>query len=250
MKLSGKVALVTGAASGIGSACVSLFKQEGARVAGVDVNVEGLAALTPAPDAVAALDVIDRDAVEETVAALEEKLGPIDILVNCAGITLRHVPEDLPWEDRWQRVMDVNVKGTLHMCRAVMARCRQKGTGGSIINLSSIYGHVSRPPDFVGDPDPYPHSKATILQVTRDLAISGAADGIRVNALCPGFIETPLISKLKEDPDKHRRLIELHPMGRLGLPEEVARCALFLASDDSSFVTGTSLAVDGGYLAV
>ena len=250
VKLSGKVALITGAASGIGSACAALFKREGALVAGIDMNDEGLAGLGPVLDFAAQLDVTDRNAVDATVQAVVAELGKIDILVNCAGITLRHVPEDLEWEERWQRVMDVNVKGTLHMCRAVMAECERQGAGGSIINLSSIYGHVSRPPDFVGEPDPYSHSKATILQVTRDLAMSGAASGIRVNALCPGFIETPLISKLKADPEKHRRLIALHPLGRLGQPEEVAQCALFLASDDSSFVTGTSLAVDGGYLAV
>lgn len=250
MRLSGKTALITGAASGIGAACATLFKAEGARVAGVDLNADGLAAVGAALDFKQSLDVTNKAAVDAVVEAVAGEFGQVDILINCAGITLRHVPEDLSWEERWQLVMDVNVKGTLLISAAVMDVQRRTASGGSIVNLSSIYGQVARPPVLAGPPDPYTHSKGAILQMTRDLAVSGAPDRIRVNALCPGFIVTPLTIGLREDNAIKDALVSMHPLGRLGEPEEVARCALFLASDDASYVTGTSLAVDGGYLAI
>jgi len=250
MRLSGKSALITGAASGIGAACVELFHTEGASVAGVDLNTNGLEAHGDLLDYSQILDVTDKAAVDTLVESVAAQFGHIDILVNCAGITSRDVPPEMNWEDGWQLVMDVNVKGTLLISAAVM-NIQRKGTrGGSIVNLSSIYGQVSRPPLLIGQPDPYTHSKGAILQMTRDLAVSGATNNIRVNALCPGFIETPLTDGLREDPGISKSLIGMHPLGRFGKSEEVANCALFLASDDASFVTGTSLAVDGGYLAV
>ncbi|OED43562.1 hypothetical protein AB833_03455 [Chromatiales bacterium (ex Bugula neritina AB1)] len=253
MRLAGKTALITGAASGIGAACVGLFKSEGARVAGVDLSKSDLVALDNSLELSQSLDVTDKPAVDAAVESIAESFGHIDILINCAGITARHVPSGLSWDQAWQLVMDVNVKGTLLITAAVMNSQRKGGTrGGSIVNMSSIYGQVARPSFLTGGgkPDPYTHSKGTVLQMTRDLAMSGAPDNIRVNALCPGFIETPMIQGLRENPETLDALIELHPLGRLGKADEVARCALFLASDDSSFVTGTSLAVDGGYLAV
>ena len=250
MRLQNKTALVTGAASGIGAACVALFKAEGARVAGVDLNTEALSALGDTLEFSQRLDVTDKVAVDATVDAVAEKFGGIDILVNCAGITTRHVPKGMSWEDGWQLVMDVNVKGTLLISAAVMVVQRRTATGGAIVNLSSIYGQVARPPFLAGLPDPYTHSKGAVLQMTRDLAVSGAPDRIRVNALCPGFISTPLTIGLRENAQVNAQLLSMHPLGRLGEADEVARCALFLASDDASFVTGTSLAVDGGYLAI
>jgi NAD(P)-dependent dehydrogenase (short-subunit alcohol dehydrogenase family) len=250
MRLAGKTVLVTGAASGIGAACATLFKAEGARVAGVDLHSDGLAALGDTLEFRESLDVTDKAAVDAVVEAVAKAFGRIDILVNCAGITARHVPAEVSWEERWQRVMDVNVKGTLLISAAVMAIQRRDATGGAIVNLSSIYGQVARPPILIGPPDPYTHSKGAVLQMTRDLAVAGAPDGIRVNALCPGFIETPLTSALRENEAVHTTLKSLHPLGRLGMPEEVARCALFLTSDEASFVTGATLAVDGGYLAL
>lgn len=250
MRLSGKTALVTGAASGIGAACVALFNAEGARVAGVDLNTDGLTALGESLEFTQSLDVTDKVSVDALVESVAAQFDHIDILVNCAGITTRHVPQGMSWEQGWQLVMDVNVKGTLLISAAVMDVQRTGTRGGSIINLSSIYGQVARPPLLTGLPDPYTHSKGAVLQMTRDLAVSGATDKIRVNALCPGFIETPLTIGLRENVAVKEGLIAMHPLGRLGAPEEVARCALFLASDDASFVTGTSLAVDGGYLAI
>jgi NAD(P)-dependent dehydrogenase (short-subunit alcohol dehydrogenase family) len=250
MRLNGKTALITGAASGIGAACAKRFQAEGARVAGVDLDSGRLCALAEVLEYSQSLDVTDKPAVDAAVQQVCTEFGHIDILVNSAGITSRHVPAGLSWEEGWQLVMDINVKGTLLISAAVMEQQRKAARGGSIVTLSSIYGQVGRPPLLSGPPDPYTHSKGAILQMTRDLAVSGASDNIRVNALCPGFVDTPLTSGLREDADIHRQLIDKHPLGRFGTAEEIANCALFLASDEASFVTGTSLAVDGGYLAV
>lgn len=249
MRLQDKVALITGAASGIGAACVELFVREGATVIGVDRDASRLASLD-ALGIARALDVTDREAVEALVDEVVATHDQVDILVNCAGITARHADPNLDWDAVWQQVMDVNVKGTLLPSVAVTNAMRRRGRGGSIVNLSSIYGQVGRPPALSGPPDPYTHSKGAVIQMTRDMAISGAPDGIRVNVLCPGFIRTPLTAGLRDNNEIGTTLVALHPLGRLGEPEEVAQCALFLASDESSFVTGTTLAVDGGYLAV
>ena len=250
MRLQGKTALITGAASGIGAACATLFKSQGARVAGVDLDNKGLSALGETLQYKQSLDVTDKAAVDACVETVLERFTHIDILINCAGITTRHVPEGMSWEEGWQRVMDVNVKGTLLISAAVMDVQKKTASGGAIVNLSSIYGQVARPPILSGPPDPYTHSKGAVLQMTRDLAVSGAPHRIRVNALCPGFINTPLTIGLRENEEVHNALLAMHPIGRLGEAEEVAQCALFLASDEASYVTGTSLAVDGGYLAI
>jgi NAD(P)-dependent dehydrogenase (short-subunit alcohol dehydrogenase family) len=252
MRLAGKTALITGAASGIGAACATIFRAEGARLAGVDLNAEAMESLGDALEIRQALDVTDKAAVDAMIDSIASTFGQIDILINSAGITARNVPKEWSWDQIWQKVMDVNVKGTLLASAAVMDLQRKQQRGGSIVNFSSIYGQVARPAllSTGGIPDPYTHSKGAVLQMTRDLAMSGAADNIRVNALCPGFIETPMTSGLRQDNEMNQGLVELHPMGRLGTADEVARCALFLASDESSFVTGTTLAVDGGYLAV
>lgn len=262
MRLQGKTALITGAASGIGAACVRRFIAEGARVVASDLDPAGLRRLGPnlgptlGPDGgpglvhAAVLDVTDEAAVNAHVDAALARLGHIDILVNSAGITARHIAEGTPWSVAWQRVMDVNVKGTLLPSVAVMTAQRRQGRGGAIVNLSSIYGQVARPALLNTGPDPYTHSKATVVQMTRDLAVSGAADAIRVNCLCPGFIRTPMTATLRAVDGMEATLVALHPLGRLGEAEEVANCALFLASDEASFVTGVALPVDGGYLAV
>lgn len=250
MRLEGKTAVITGAASGIGAACAALFKSQGATVLGIDLKQDSLTNVKASLNASVALDVTAKASVDAAISDFAQEFGHLDILINSAGITSRNVPEGTSWEDGWQMVMDVNVKGTLLISAAMMEHQRATGRGGSIVTISSIYGQVSRPPILTGPPDPYTHSKGAILQLTRDLAVSGAPDRIRVNSLCPGFIRTPLTKGLREDNAIHSHLVSLHPLGRLGEPHEVAQCALFLASDESSFVTGTSLAVDGGYLAV
>lgn len=256
MRLANRRALITGGASGIGAACARLFLSEGASVALIDRDeapvmalAEKLQAETNGAVFAAAADVTDHDAVHAAMDAANASLGSFDVLVNCAGITARHLPPDMPWLEGWQTVMDVNVKGTVIASTLFCERAMAAEHGGAIINLSSIYGQVGRPEPISASPDPYTHSKGAVLQITRDFAVDYAARGIRVNALCPGFIETPMTIALRENDDVRASLIERHPMGRLGHADEVARCALFLASDEASFVTGAALPVDGGYLA-
>ena len=143
-------------------------------------------------------------------------------------------------------MLNVNLKGTYLMARYATAAMRRRG-GGSVVNLSSIYGLVGRPAFFGTGHDPYPPSKGAIVTLTRDMANSFGADGIRVNALCPAFIYSPMTRTLTEDPEWLRQMLAMEPLGRLGQPEEVAQAALFLASDEASFITGVALPVDGGY---
>ncbi len=251
-RLKDKVALVTGAGSGIGATTATLFAREGAAVALADLRPEpvreraagisagGAAALALAGDVACSADA------ERLVAATVERFGGLDILVNCAGVTPRYAPEDWDFEQTWDWVLSVNLKGTYLMSRYATAAMRRRG-GGAVVNLSSIYGLVGRPAFFGTGHDPYPPSKGAIVTLTRDMANSFGADGIRVNALCPGFIYTHMTRTLTEDPEWLRQMLAMEPLGRLGQPEEVAKAALFLASDDASFITGVALPVDGGY---
>lgn len=254
MRLAGKVALVTGGASGIGEASAVLFAREGAAVAVCDISTEGASRVASRIEAdggralAVTGDVSARADVERMVAETVTHFGNLDILVNSAGVTVRTSPPGLDWEGMWDRVMAVNLKGTYMMCKVAGEEMRTSG-GGSIINLSSIYGLVGRPA-FLGDGlDPYTHSKGAVVQLTREFGVSLAKEGVRVNCLCPGFANTALTAALRENPDLLSRLESLHPMGRLAEPEEIASAALFLASDEASFVTGAALAVDGGYTA-
>jgi NAD(P)-dependent dehydrogenase (short-subunit alcohol dehydrogenase family) len=182
------------------------------------------------------------------VDAVVSEFGGLNILVNSAGVSDRGAPSDYDEDQTWQWVMDINVSGTLLPCRIGVEAMRKSG-GGSIINLSSIYGLVGRT-EWLGDGfSAYAHSKGAVLQITRDLAVKTAREGIRVNALCPGFAHTALTAGLRDNPELLARMEEAHPMGRLGEAIEIANCALFLASDEASFVTGTALSVDGGYTA-
>lgn len=256
MRLAGKVAYLTGGASGIGAACARIFAREGAAIAVVDQDAAAAQALVEELQASGAsatadtLDVTDREAVEASMARAAKTLGELTILVNSAGITARNVSDENDWLKRWEAVMQVNVKGTVIASVAFCERAEASRQGGAIINLSSIYGQVARPPDFNRGPDGYTHSKGAVLQVTRDFAVGNVRHNVRVNCLCPGFIRTPLTEALRETPAVQETLVSLHPMGRLGEADEVANCALFLASDEASFVTGAILPVDGGYLAV
>jgi NAD(P)-dependent dehydrogenase (short-subunit alcohol dehydrogenase family) len=253
-RLRGKVALITGAGSGIGAATAEVFAREGAAVALADVARESLepvaAPLVSAGGQVLAMagDVTRRADTERLVAETLERFGRADVLVNSAGVAPRNAPADWDWEKVWDFVMAVNMKGTFLMCKAVVDQMVKQG-GGSIVNLSSIYGLVGRPREIGSGLDPYLHSKGGVAQLTRDMAVHFARDGVRVNALCPGFVYTPLTRKLTEDPATREFLVERHPMGRLGQPGEIAAAALFLASDDASFITGACLPVDGGYTA-
>ncbi|HXJ84472.1 MAG TPA: SDR family oxidoreductase [Candidatus Methylomirabilis sp.] len=253
-RLRGKVALITGAGSGIGAATASLFAREGAAVALTDLARAGLdlvaaeAAKAGSQTLVMTGDVTKRADTERLVDETLKRFGRVDVLVNSAGVSARNAPPDWDWERVWDFVMAVNMKGTFLMCQAVFDQM-VKQRGGSIVNLSSIYGLVGRPREIGSGLDPYLHSKGGVVQLTRDMAVHFARDGVRVNALCPGFVYTPLTKRLTDDPESLRLLIDKHPMGRLGQPAEIAAAALFLASDEASFVTGVCLPVDGGYTA-
>jgi NAD(P)-dependent dehydrogenase (short-subunit alcohol dehydrogenase family) len=254
-RLDGKVALITGAGSGIGDATARLFAREGATVAAADRDADAAAAvgraLTQAGARSLALsgDVARREDAERWVADTVAAFGRLDILVNSAGVTSRAAPADWDWERVWDWVMAVNLKGSVLVSR-VAAEAMARSGGGSVVNLSSIYGLVGRPAGLSPSGiEAYSHSKGAVVQLTRDMALHYARQGVRVNALCPGFVRTSMTRALTEDPERLRFLEDRHPMGRLARPEEIAHAALFLASDEASFVTGVCLPVDGGYTA-
>ena len=256
MRLKDKVALITGGGSGIGRASAELFAREGARILVSDLN-ESAAAETTAyiqdaggeASATAGDVSVSADARRMVQAALDS-YGRVDVLVNSAGITGRNAmyPGASP-EEIWDRVIEVNLKGTYLMCWHAMPEMERVG-GGSVINLASIMGLVGYSAGLGGGFNPYVPSKGGVLQLTKNLAIDYARKGIRVNCICPGYVATNLTQSLiQQDPDALSKLEDLHPMGRLGTADEIANAALFLASDESSFVTGTPLIVDGGYTA-
>ncbi len=239
--LEGQVAFVTGAASGIGAACARRFADEGATVAGFDVQDP------PEGHSLAgfwSLDVRDGPAIETTVAAAVAEVGAPTVLVNAAGVSGYGGVVDLD-EAEWDRIVDINLKGTYLMSKHVVGHMVAAGTG-SVVNLASIEGLEGLPSQAA-----YNASKGGVVVLTRNMAIDYGPSGVRVNCLCPGYIETPMTAVL-DDPGlatMKERFIAMHHLGRPGRPEEVANCALFLASDQASFVTGHALVVDGGFTA-
>ena len=255
-RLEGKVAVVTGAGSGIGMATVRLFLEMGCKVVCSDVNDEFLKELEKEISSykpnyiILNSDVTKRSDCKNIANEAIKNWSKLDILVNSAGVTPRHAPPDWDFEQKWDFVMEVNLKGSMLMSYESVEQMK-KNSGGSIINLSSIIGLVGYS-DTLGFSDgfnPYPHSKGGVIQMTRDMGVNLAKYYIRVNALCPGFAYTNLTKSITDDETVHKKLIELHPMGRLGTADDIANAALFLASDESSFITGTAIPVDGGYTA-
>jgi 3(or 17)beta-hydroxysteroid dehydrogenase len=247
-RLAGKIALVTGAASGIGRACAALFHAEGARVAGTDRNEAGLAETKAFVDLALQQDVTDEMLWRDVVNVVVEKFRRLDILVNSAGIALKGNIETATLED-WRRTQAVNVEGTFLGCREAIRVMKAAG-GGSIVNLSSVAG-------IIGDAQSaaYCASKGAVRLLTKSAALHCGRAGynIRVNSVHPSFADTPMVRDLiatSRDPERVREgLARAAPLGRLGRGEEVARTILFLASDESSFTTGAEIVVDGGLTA-
>jgi NAD(P)-dependent dehydrogenase (short-subunit alcohol dehydrogenase family) len=262
-RLDGKVALITGAGSGIGREASLLFAREGAAVVAVDRD-EATAAETVAriaaqgapsggtrgagdgPPALAvAADVSQSSRCEAMVAAAEATYGRLDVLFNNAGVMLAGDDDALATdEDTWDTTMEVNAKGVFLGCKHGIPALRRAG-GGSIVNTASFVAKVGAATPQVA----YTASKGAVLALTRELAVVHARDGIRVNALCPGPLRTELLMTFLDTDEKRRRRLVHVPMGRFGEAAEIARAALFLASDDASYVTGAELLVDGGLTA-
>lgn len=253
-RLASKVALITGGASGIGRACAELFTAEGARVVVADRNVEGAEAVASTINAgggqaiATELEVTDTDSCSAAVNLTLDEFGSVGVLVNSAGVGSRTGAEDLSYEERWERVVDINLKGSVLMARAVIEHMKQQGSG-SVVNIASIRGLIGYP-EFITDGfNPYPHSKGGVINFTRDMANGVAKSGVRVNAVCPGFTRTDMTRGTRENPDVYQRIVALHPLGRFAEPAEIANAALFLASDEASFITGAHLVIDGGFTA-
>jgi NAD(P)-dependent dehydrogenase (short-subunit alcohol dehydrogenase family) len=248
-RLEAKVALITGAASGIGGACAMRFAAEGAQVVGLDVNEPAPAhrdaVARAAPDALwLRADVRDEASIERAIAAAHERFGRIDALVNAAGVAGFGAVDELDAAE-WDRVLGINLRGTYLVSKHV-ARIMKAQRAGSIVHLASIEGLEGMQGQAA-----YNASKGGVVLLTRNMAIDYGPFGVRVNCLCPGFIETPMTDILKTAGLEGIReeFIALHHLKRAGKPEEVAACALFLCSEDASFVTGHALVVDGGFTA-
>jgi NAD(P)-dependent dehydrogenase (short-subunit alcohol dehydrogenase family) len=250
-RLEGKVAIVTGAASGIGRAAALALARDGARVALGDVDAEGGAS---AASEIAAgggeasfhrADVALTNDVRALVEATVERWGRLDVLVNNAGMAIGGSVTEIS-EDDWGRVLNVNLTGVWRGMRFAIPHMRRTG-GGSIVNTSSVQGSVG----FVGWAG-YAASKGGIDALTRQAAVEYAPSNIRVNAIVPGTILTPMNERIVRESDNGAEIeagwLAMHPLGRLGRPEEVASAIVFLASDESSFVTGECLRVDGGMI--
>jgi NAD(P)-dependent dehydrogenase (short-subunit alcohol dehydrogenase family) len=248
-RLDGKVALITGAAGGLGRVAAELFAREGARVVVADV-ADG----SDAVDAIGAAggeatyvhcDVTDAASVSAAVAAAVARYGGLHVLYNNAGISPADDDDPVTTpEETFRRVLDVNVTGVYLCCKHGIPALLASG-GGAIVNVASFVAWMGAATPQIA----YTSSKGAVVAMTREIAVIYARRGIRANALCPGPVLTPLLAKFLSDEDKRRRRLVHIPMGRFGEPTEIANAALFLASDESSFMTGASLIVDGGITA-
>jgi NAD(P)-dependent dehydrogenase (short-subunit alcohol dehydrogenase family) len=250
-RLDDKIAVITGAASGIGAACAERFAREGAVVAGLDRQKPIDAAQwgrvqSAAPRSLFrdGLDVRDEAQIEAALKAVLASLGRIDVLVNAAGVGGGAPAHQLD-EKEWDRIVDINLKGSFlvakHVLPSMLAQKR-----GAIVHIASVEGLEGMSGSL-----PYNASKGGVVLMTKNMALDYAMHGIRVNCLCPGLIDTPLVGDLSRPELQPIRetMRSWHAMERLGKPEEIANCALFLASDEASFVTGSALVVDGGWTA-
>jgi len=237
-RLDGKVCVITGAASGIGAETAALFRSEGATVVGVDLrdDFDGV-------DLALACDVADEDAVRDMYARAREACGKLDVLFNNAGISPSDDASVLETSlEAWQRVQDVNLKSVFLCCKYGIPHLLDNG-GGSVINTASFVAVMGAATSQIS----YTASKGAVLALSRELGVEFGRVGVRVNALCPGPVNTPLLQELfAKDPEKAKRRLVHLPMGRFAEAREIANAALFLASDESSYVTASTFLVDGG----
>jgi NAD(P)-dependent dehydrogenase (short-subunit alcohol dehydrogenase family) len=236
-RLKDKVAVITGAAGGIGLATAQLFEAEGAHVVGVDLKEHSIGELS------LQVDLTDEQAVKDMYQQARDKFGSVDVLFNNAGISPTDDDSILVTEyDAWQRVQDANLKSVFFCCKYGLQHLLDTG-GGSVINTASFVAVMGAATSQIS----YTASKGGVLAMSRELGVEFARSGVRVNAICPGPIATPLLMELfAKDPERAARRLVHVPMGRFGEPDEIAKAVLFLASDDSSFMTASSLLVDGG----
>jgi NAD(P)-dependent dehydrogenase (short-subunit alcohol dehydrogenase family) len=247
MRLKDKVALITGAGSGIGRQAALLFAAEGAAIVAVDVNEEAARATAASVKGAIAVraDVSKSDDCRQMVAAAERQFGRLNVLFNNAGI-MHGKDDDAVATDEavWDLTLEVNAKGVFLGCKYGIPALRRAG-GGSVVNTASFVARVGAATPQIA----YTASKGAVLAMTRELAVIHARENIRVNALSPGPLRTDLLMKVLDSEEKRRRRLVHLPMGRFGEAEEIARAALFLASDESSYITGTEFLVDGGLTA-
>ena len=247
-RLGGKVCVITGAGGGMGREAALLFTEEGARVCVADVDAEAAERTAAECDGALAVqvDVAEDASVEAMYRAAAERFGGLDVLYNNAGISPADDASILETEpDAWERVQAVNTRGVYLCCRHGIPHLLERG-GGSVINVASFVALVGVATSQIS----YTASKGAVLSMSHELAVQFARQGVRVNALCPGPVETPLLLRIfGDDPAAYERRRAHLPMGRLANPREVVNAALFLASDESSYVTGATFLVDGGLTA-
>jgi NAD(P)-dependent dehydrogenase (short-subunit alcohol dehydrogenase family) len=245
MRLANKVAIISGGGSGIGRAIAVAFAREGAQVGICGRDRKKLDAVAdqigPACMPIVS-DVSISKQVELAVRITLQRFGRITTLVNNAGVLMAGTAESLS-DDDWEHTFNVNVRGTWLLSRAALPHLRQAG-GGSIINIGSVLSLVGARNRVA-----YTASKAAVLGLTRAMALDHAGENIRVNCICPGMVETEMIAPFNADETARRQRLAMHPMGRFGQPEDIASLAVFLASDESAWTTGTAFPVDGGYTA-
>ena len=244
MEFNHRVAIVTGGASGMGAATVRRLAAGGANVMIVDRNGDLAQTVATEVGGTAIVgDVADSSFCDSAIAAAMERHGGLDVLVNAAGVIVRASGEDTT-DEQWAKIMGVNVSGTFFMCRAAVRVMKTSG-GGAIVNFGSIWGDLGS-----AGVAAYCASKGAVHNLTRALAMDHAADGIRVNAVCPGEVNTPMLQSERAEAVTEQLLTAIAatvPMGRLADPDEIARVVCFLASDDASYMTGALVSVDAGY---